>query len=82
MWREIDHLTTPLRITFEIFRDRIGHWCARRGDGKVCGTFFERDAAVRFARRECRDESLLVLVMRPAGDAGRLNSNIPLLNSR
>jgi hypothetical protein len=43
---------SPLE-SFEIFRDRIGHWCARRMDGKVSGTFFERDAAVRFARREC-----------------------------
>jgi hypothetical protein len=41
------------QFSFEIFRDPIGHWCARRNDGKVCGTFFERDAAVRFARREC-----------------------------
>jgi hypothetical protein len=43
--------------TFEIFRDRIGHWCARRADGMVFGTFFERDAAIKFARRECRDGS-------------------------
>jgi hypothetical protein len=80
MWR--DHLTNPLKINFEIFRDRIGHWCARRGDGKVCGTFFERDAAVRFARRECRDESRLVLIVRSAGDAGRPEPTIPLLNIR
>jgi hypothetical protein len=41
--------------TFEIFRDRIGHWCARRADGMVFGTFFEREAAIKFARRESHD---------------------------
>jgi len=58
-----DYQTTDAkRVYFEIFQDCIGHWCARRIDGKVCGTFFERDQAVRFARRECRDESRLVLI--------------------
>ena len=38
--------------SFEIFQDWIGHWCARRKDGKVCGTFTEREAAMRFARRQ------------------------------
>ena len=38
-------------MAFEVFRDQDGHWCARRTDGKVCGTFLERDAAMRFARR-------------------------------
>ena len=50
-------------MTFEIFRDRIGHWCARRADGKVCGTFFEREAAVRFARRECANMAAPVLIV-------------------
>ena len=50
------------RTVFEIFRDRVGHWCARRADGLVFGTFFDREAAVHFARRECRDERLLRLV--------------------
>jgi len=45
--------TDPVSDLFEIFPDAIGHWCARRIDGKVCGTFLERDEAVRFARREC-----------------------------
>jgi len=40
------------RNAFEIFRDRAGHWCARRMDGLVFGLFVERDAAVRFARME------------------------------
>jgi hypothetical protein len=51
---------------FEIFRDRIGHWCARRADGLVFGTFLEKASAVRFARRECRDSAMLRLVMSPA----------------
>ena len=41
------------RHVFEIFRNRVGQWCARRLDGLVFGMFVERDAAVRFARREC-----------------------------
>ena len=69
----------PLKVTFEIFRDKIGHWCARRTDGKVGGTFLERDAAVRFARRECRDESMLVLIMRSAGEIVLPESTGPLL---
>ncbi|MEJ0027888.1 MAG: hypothetical protein WDN01_17830 [Rhizomicrobium sp.] len=46
---------------FRIFRNRIGRWCARRADGLVSGTFFQRDAALRFARRECRDARALRL---------------------
>jgi hypothetical protein len=52
-----------MRVSFEIFPDHIGHWCARRLDGKVCGTFLEKNQAVRFARRECRDESQPILIM-------------------
>ena len=59
---------SPLKVSFEIFRDKIGHWCARRTDGKVGGTFLERDAALRFVRRECRDESMLVPSMRSASE--------------
>ena len=71
----------PLKISFEIFRDQIGHWCARRTDGMVCGTFFERDAAVRFARRECRDESLLVVILRSASEIALPEANRPLATS-
>ena len=81
MWRNIHHLTSPLKITFELSRDRIGHWCARRADGKVCGTFFERGAAVRFARRECRDESLLVLIIKSASEIARAEGNLLLSKS-
>jgi hypothetical protein len=40
-------------MSFEIFRDCAGHWCARRQDGLVCGIFRKRADAERFARREC-----------------------------
>jgi hypothetical protein len=64
-----DHIPLPAKIvSFEIFPDRVGHWCARRLDGKVCGTFREQAQAVRFARRECRDESRLVLITMPYED--------------
>ncbi|MEJ0040738.1 MAG: hypothetical protein WDM81_00260 [Rhizomicrobium sp.] len=46
---------------FQIFRNRVGRWCARRADGLVSGTFFHREAALRFARRECRDVGALRL---------------------
>lgn len=39
-------------MSFDIFRDNAGHWCARRCDGLVCGIFRERRDAERFARRE------------------------------
>lgn len=42
---------SPADILFEVFCDQHGLWCARRIDGKVCGTFRERDVAMRFARR-------------------------------
>jgi hypothetical protein len=45
--------------SFRVFRDKVGHWCACRADGLVSGTFFERAAAMRFARRECRDSAAL-----------------------
>jgi hypothetical protein len=47
---------------FEIFRDPLGRWCARRTDGLVFGTFFERMDAIGFARRECRDARRLRLI--------------------
>jgi hypothetical protein len=51
------------KTAFEIFRNRIGQWCARRADGLVFGTFLERDAALHFARAECSDVSLLRLIV-------------------
>ena len=42
------------RNTFAIFPDGLGHWCARRFDGLVNGTFVDRETAIRFVRREAR----------------------------
>jgi hypothetical protein len=41
-----------LRSVFRITRFRNGRWIATSGDGMIGGTFFDRDAAIRFARRE------------------------------
>jgi hypothetical protein len=40
------------RDGFCVFPDGHGHWCACKDDGMVAGTFFNRDAALRFARAE------------------------------
>jgi hypothetical protein len=37
---------------FSVFRDLKGRWCARRADGLVGGLFREKEAALRFVRRE------------------------------
>ena len=42
----------PSGVAFRIFRSRSGRWCATTGDGLLGGTFFDHDAAVRFAQRE------------------------------
>ncbi len=47
---------------FEIFPDAAGHWCARRIDGMVCGTFTDRHGAERFARRECLNTGCSVAI--------------------
>jgi len=57
--------SSDTRKTFEIFRNRIGRWCVRRADGLVFGTFFEKEAAVHFARRECSDATLLWRINEP-----------------
>ena len=44
---------------FEISRDCFGYWYARRSDGLVVGHFTERNAAIRFAKRECHGPALL-----------------------
>lgn len=40
------------RTIFRIERQASGRWCVNSADGMTDGTFFERDAAIRFARRE------------------------------
>lgn len=37
---------------FRIYPDGHGHWCSRKSDGMVAGTFFTREAALRFAKNE------------------------------
>ncbi len=59
---QISSTTVDLKSVFEIFRNHIGQWCARRADGMVFGTFKERDGALWFARQECRDAGSLKLI--------------------
>ncbi|HEX3500932.1 MAG TPA: hypothetical protein VHT04_16560 [Stellaceae bacterium] len=46
------HSAYSSRAVFRIYRSRSGRWCAATGDGMIGGTFFDRAAAIRFARRE------------------------------
>jgi len=52
------------RTIFRIERQANGRWCATSADGMTGGTFFERDAALRFARRESVGVPVLVLIER------------------
>ncbi len=54
---------TP-RTIFHLSCDQTGRWHAIRSDHLVGGTFFEREAAMRFARRETRPGTILLLVMK------------------
>lgn len=38
--------------SFDLFRDKADHWCARRLDGLVFGMFREREDALRFCQRK------------------------------
>ena len=40
------------KAVFRVFRDEVGHWRVSSDDGMCGGTFFDREAAIRFARRE------------------------------
>jgi len=42
--------------SFCIFPDGRGHWYVYKNDGLVAGIFFNRDAALRFARDETTDQ--------------------------
>jgi hypothetical protein len=53
------------RIVFRIFQDARGRWCARSDDGMTGGTFFAREAALRFVGRETVGLSALVLLVAP-----------------
>ena len=50
-------------LTFHIFQNRIGRWCALSDDGMVLGIFFKRDAAIRFARDESDHKTPLMLLV-------------------
>ena len=50
-------------LTFHIFQNKIGRWCALSDDGMVLGIFFKRDAAVRFARDESDQVPPLMLIV-------------------
>jgi hypothetical protein len=52
------------RTIFRIEQQASGRWCVNSGDGMTGGTFFERDAAIRFARRESVGVPVLVLIER------------------
>jgi hypothetical protein len=54
---------TP-RTIFHLSCDQTGRWHAVRSDRLVGGTFFERESAMRFARRETRPGTILLLVMK------------------
>ena len=57
----------PARKTiFRIFQDERAHWCAHSDDGMTGGTFFTREAALRFVRRETTGTPALVLHIAPA----------------
>ncbi|HZB92993.1 MAG TPA: hypothetical protein VE397_16210 [Stellaceae bacterium] len=70
---------SPRRIVFRIFQDDRGHWCAESDDGMTGGTFFEREAALRFVRRETTGVPALVLLIAPETD-GR--GNLRLVRSQ
>jgi hypothetical protein len=58
--------STQRRTTiFRIFEDERGRWCARSDDGMTGGTFFAREAALRFVRRETTGMPALVLHIAP-----------------
>jgi len=39
-------------VVFRVFQNEHGRWCVASDDGMTGGTFFDRAAAIRFARRE------------------------------
>ncbi len=74
-----DIVPTPERKTiFRIFQEARGRWCARSDDGITGGTFFTREAALRFVRRETTDRPALVLHIAPQME---LLNDPPLMQS-
>jgi hypothetical protein len=58
--------TRQRKTIFRIFQDERGRWCTRSDDGMTGGTFFVREAALRFVRRETAGMLALVLHIAPA----------------
>jgi hypothetical protein len=58
------HRIPQARAIFRIEQQASGRWCVNSADGMTGGTFFERDAAIRFARRESVGGTVLVLIER------------------
>ncbi len=57
--------SSPRKIVFRIFQNERGRWCAESDDGMTGGTFFAREAALRFVRRETTGLPALVLHIAP-----------------
>jgi hypothetical protein len=64
------HSAFSLRSVFRIARGRNGRWLATSGDGMIGGTFFDREAAIRFARRESYGASLRLVEDERSSSAG------------
>ena len=67
------------KIVFRIFQYARGRWRAESDDGMTGGAFFEREAAVRFVRRETTGMPVLVLHIAPEMEG---LGNLRLLRSR
>jgi hypothetical protein len=57
--------TPQSKTIFRIFQDERGRWCARSDDNMTGGTFFAREAALHFVRRETAGIPALVLHIAP-----------------
>ncbi len=44
--------TSAPPTVFRLFQDEHSHWCVRTDDSMTGGTFFTREGALRFVRRE------------------------------
>lgn len=52
MLKAIHRRDNAIQPGFRVFADGSGHWRALKDDNMVAGTFFTREAALRFARDE------------------------------
>jgi hypothetical protein len=57
------------RAIFTVYQNEYGRWCARTQDGMTAGTFFDRAAALRFARQEGFGFPVLILPVAAGGAA-------------